>query len=105
MIQLYSEREIRLSNLMKFSAQKYFPLSSLLMCGIVVLWILTGCSPAMPAPSAPAQETETRNTPAPAPAQEEPIQPTAGVGPLPEILEDRTIEMEWPETLRLGIRM
>jgi hypothetical protein len=87
---------------MKFSAQKFFPLSSLLMCGIVVLWILTGCSPAMPAPSAPAQETETRNTPAPAPAQEEPIQPTAGVGPPPEILEDRTIEMEWPETLRLG---
>jgi hypothetical protein len=108
MIQLYSEREIRLSNLMKFSAQKYFPLSSLLMCGIAVLWILTGCSPAMPAPSAPAQETETRITPVPTPAQEEPAIPTQAVvppeesSPLPEIVEDRTVEMEWPETLRLG---
>jgi hypothetical protein len=91
--------------MMKFSAQKYSPLLSLLMCGIVVLWILTGCQPA---PSAPAQETETRIPPAAAPSQEEPVQPTPALvppqepGSLPEILEERTVEMEWPDTLRLG---
>jgi hypothetical protein len=76
---------------------------------IILIVLLAGCAPAMPspAPAEPFQPTQITITKevepfTPAPGVEKPTQALAAPEALPELVEERTIEMEWPETLRLG---
>jgi hypothetical protein len=65
--------------------------------GLVLFLIaIAGCAPA----SEPIQVTPIVATSAPAPVT--PGEETPGPEPLPPLVEERTVEMEWPETLRLG---
>lgn len=84
----------------------------------MLLALVAGCSPAMAPTAAPAEEEPAMPTEAPAAAPEEPAEatrplptqtllpaPTAPAPPQPTkeaVVEGRTVELEWPERMRLG---